>query len=179
MKRLLLMIAVMILLAGCSRSSSKDGPPQFFQTANGPVELQFPAGWYQNKKKNPFDLQCFSQQKRMTTGVYLYSKEDLAADLKPMKLLQQQVYDLKSKRQNFQVLEKAKTVRHQKKTLTSILCSGEKESSRYYYRFTLIQFTDHPKTLVMAIQVAIPSYWPKHRPILEAITKSARIKTEE
>lgn len=175
-----LVAVVMLLMAGCTHESTESVGSQFFATANGPVEFQFPAGWYENKKKdNPYDLQCFSSNERMTTGVFLFAILDLAGDLTSKELLELQIDDLRSKRKDFKILEEEQTVQLEKKTLTTIVYSGEKGPSRYYYRFTLVEFTQNPEILLVVLQVAIPSYWAKHKPILEEITKSARIRSEE
>jgi len=149
---------------------------QSFSTVNGPVELRFPAGWFKNEKDNPYDLQCFSKLQRMNTGVFLFSKVDLAEEFTPEKLFQLQIEDLKSKRKNFAVLENKQIIRTDQKKLTSIVYSGEKGVSRYYYRFTLVEFLKNPELFLVVLQVSIPSYWKLHKPILEEITLSARTK---
>ncbi|MFC1852961.1 hypothetical protein ACFL27_22410 [candidate division CSSED10-310 bacterium] len=178
MKRLLVALAI-LTIAGCTRKSDESGQGQFFATANGSVEFQFPAGWFKSKEDNPYDLQCFSKHERMTTGVFLFAKEDLAEDFTARELFEKQIGDLKSKRKNFKVLEEEQKVLLEKKTLTTIVFSGEKGSSKYYYKFTLVEFAENPEMSLVVLQVAIPSYWTKHKPILEEITKSGRVRVGE
>lgn len=178
MKRFFVTVAI-LTTAGCALGPSKDAGSQYFATADGSVEFQFPAGWHKAKDDNPYDLQCFSGDERMTTGVFQFAKRDLAEGAPTHKLLEKQVDDLRSKREDFKTLEEEQVVRLEKKTLTTLVYSGEKDSSSYYYRFTLIEFTENPEVLLIVLQVAIPSLWTKDKPILEEITKSARIKLEE
>jgi hypothetical protein len=165
--------------AGCGRApADKPSGEQYFAAANGPVEFAFPPGWYKNPKEHPFDLQLFSKQDRMNTGVFLFAKEDLAEDLAPGELFERQIQDLGSKRKNFKVVEAERVVALQGKKLTSVVYSGEKGSSRDYYRFTLIEFAEAPGLIPVVLQVSIPSYWDENKPVLEAITASARVTKE-
>ncbi len=179
MIRQVLVLVTVLLLAGCGQEASKSTTEQYFVTSNGPVEFLFPEGWHKNQEENPYDLQCFSKHERMNTGVFLFVQEDLAENLKPRDLLQLQIDDLKSKRKNFKIKEEEQIVQVVGKKLTSIVFSGEKGSSRYYYRFALVEFDENPEILAVVLQVAIPSYWTKHKPILEEITKSARVRSEK
>ena len=115
----------------------------------------------------------------MNTGVFLFTKEDLAEDVVPRELLERQVQDLGSKRKNFKVVEEEQVVQLEGKTLTTIVYSGEKGSSRDYYRFTLIEFAGNPALIPIVLQVSIPSDWDKNEPVLEAITASARIESAD
>jgi hypothetical protein len=178
-KVVLVVVVTILTTVGCKFELQQGVGSQYFATANGLVELQFPAGWHKSGEDNPYDLQCFSKYQRMTTGVFLYTREDLAEDFTSQDLFIEQIDDLRSKRKNFIILEEKETIELQKKTLTTIVYSGEKGASRYYYRFTMVEFPDNPEILLVVLQVAIPSYWNKHKPILEEITKSARITLEE
>lgn len=178
-KGILVVVVTILTLVGCSVEKEKGPEHQYFSSADDLIELQFPAGWYENKTDNPYDLQCFSKDERMTTGVFLYKKEDLATDSTPQDLLQFHIDDLQSKRKHFRILEQEIVTHHDGKKLTAMVYSGDKSASKYYYRFTLIEFSESPGILLVVLQVAIPSYWDKHKPILEDITKSARIRLEE
>ena len=147
-----------------------------FSTVNGPVEFQFPPGWFMNQDEHPFDLQCLSKFEEMTTGVFLFHKQDLAEDFTADRLLELQIDDLRSKRDNFEVLEPTQTNATGDKKLTYAVFSGEKGAIRGHYRFTLIEFIANPELVLIALQTAIPSQWDKHKPILEAITQSARVQ---
>jgi hypothetical protein len=59
-----------------------------------------------------------------------------------------------------------------------VLYSGEKDSVRNFYKFTLVEFTENPEVLLVVLQVAFPSAWAKDKPILDEIIKSARIRSE-
>lgn len=175
-----LLAALLILsAAGCERAPTDESVNQHFAVVNGPVEFTFPAGWYKNQKEHPFDLQCFSRHERMNTGVFLFTKEDLAQDVVPKELLEQQIQDLGSKRTNFKVFEKEQVVQLEGKRLTTVVYSGENGLSRNYYRFTLVEFAGNPALIPVVLQMSIPSYWRENKPVLEAITASARVRSAD
>ena len=145
--------------------------------ADGLIELQFPVGWYENKSEHPYDLQYFSKNQSMTTGVFLYKSEDLAADSTPQSTLAWHIDDLKSRRKNFTLLEPEQTESLGDKTITTAVYSGDKDVSRYYYKLTLVEWAESPEQFLVVLQVAIPSQWSKNKPILEEITRSALVSS--
>lgn len=175
-----LIVALLVFsTAGCGREATSGSDQQRFAVANGLVEFTFPAGWYENEEQHPFDLQCFSKDQRMNTGVFLYAKEDQAQDISPRDLLEQHIQDLRSKRKNFKMLEEERVVQLPGKTLTTVVYSGEKDSSKSYYRFTLIEFAENSAPIPIVLQVSVPSTWNENRPDLEAITASAHIQSTD
>ncbi len=177
MNRILVAVAMLALMA-CTQDSSEESAPQYFATANGPVEFEFPSGWYKNEERHPFDLQCFSEYERMNTGVFLFAAEDLAEDLSPREVLQRQIDDMSSKRENFRILEEEQVIQREGQTLTTVVFSGEKDSSRSFYKFTLIEFTESPELIPVLLQVSTPSYWNEHKPVLEGIAASGRVRKQ-
>lgn len=168
-------VFAVIAAVGCTpRSAVNEG--RYFSTANGVVELKFPAGWQENKEKHPYDLQCESRDQRMNTGVFVYPRSDFAKDLDRPKVLEQQIDDLRSKRQNFQLLEQLLTEEVGDKVITSVVYSGERDSFKYNYRFSLIEFKGRNDYILVLIQVGQPSEWSNQNPILEEIARSARVK---
>jgi len=176
LRKILFVVAILYALTGCVWNRATNSAPQFHATSDGSIELQFPADWYENKEKHPYDLQYLSPGQQMVVGLFVYKKEDLAADMTPRELLQTQIEDIKSKRKNFQVLEGETVVQHGGKKLTTVTYTGEKEASKFCYRFTLIEFGNTPELLAIALQTAFPSSWSEDKPILDEIVKSARVK---
>jgi hypothetical protein len=166
-----------LVMPGCSQKSAEDSKSLYLGTANGPVEFEFPAGWYENPDDHPFDLQCFSKFQRTNTGVFLFTPEDLGEEFQPRGILADQIEDMASKRSSWEVVEKEKVVSSPGMTLTTVVFAGEKGSKRYYYRFTLIEFDQNPGLVPVVLQVALPSYWSEIKPVLEAITASARVSS--
>jgi hypothetical protein len=162
----------LLLVTGSLNCSAAD--PVSFKTAYGAMQFTFPPGWFQNPEKHPYDLQCFSPDEQMNTGVFVYLKVDLAADVNPHDILDFQVNDMRSKRRKFTELVAENSVAADGKTLTSVAYTGEKGMSRYVYRFTLIEFDDDPSQIAVALQIAIPGRWKKSEPVLDAITRSVR-----
>lgn len=175
MRRLFAAMAI-LMFVGCTYSPTEIVKGQYFSTRDGSVELQFPAGWYKEQKDNPFDLQCTSKDELMTTGVFLFTKSDVAQHYNPHRLLELQIDDLKSKRNNFELFEEEKTIQLDTRSLTTVVYAGEKNARRYYYKFTLITFANTPDMPLVVLQTTAPSNWAKHKTILEEITTSARIK---
>lgn len=175
------LLAVLLILsaAGCERAPTDEAADQYIVVGNGPVQFTFPAGWHKNPKEHPFDLQYFSKFENMNTGVFLFAKEDLAQKVVPRELFEQQIQDMESKRKNFKMVEKEQVVQLKGKKLTTVVYSGEKESSKYYYRFTLIEFAEDPMLIPIVLQISIPSEWSDNKPVLEAITASAIIRSAD
>ena len=182
-----LFLLLILLIIGCDSQQVKSiveevqsagqskREPTLFQTRDGAATLLFPAGWYENRKEHPYELQCVSKTENMNTGVFVYHMEDLAADFTPEKLLQSQVDDLMAKRNNPKIIESEKTVQEGTKTITRVVYSGEKGVSTNYYAFSMVQFKAPDAPILLVIQVAIPSQWKQNEPILSRIVKSAKL----
>ena len=111
----------------------------------------------------------------MTTGVFQFDRIDLAEDFDTGELLDLQIDNIKSIRKNFKRVRSDPPVRWDHKTLTTLVYSGEKGISRYYYRFTYIQFDENPDIHLVVLQVALPRNWVGDEPVLDQITRSARL----
>jgi hypothetical protein len=165
----------MIALTGCKLAKNDPQETKRFATSDGLVELVVPEGWRQSVEKSPYDLKCVSRDERMSTNVFEFKREDLSAKSTPRATFQAQIADLQSKRENFVIVEPEKTTQHGSKTLTSVVYAGEKEESRYYYRFTLLESAKDSSVFAVILQVAIPSEWAESKPVLERITLSSRV----
>jgi hypothetical protein len=165
--------AIIVLVACCAEKKEEVRERQRFISTDGLIELECPPGWFKNEDDNPFDLQCFSKDERMTTGVFSFHRMDLAADLTAREVLELQIENVKSKRRNFTVVEEQTVTHYDSKRLTSIVYSGVRLLSNDYYRFTLVEFLNNPETFAVVIQTAIPSDWGRNKGILEDITRSA------
>jgi hypothetical protein len=174
MRRRIVFALATVLVAACGRLPVGKGTT--IPTSSGRVELDFPAGWFRNTEKHPFDLQCFSWDQRLNTAVFEFDRADLAKDYDASLLLDRQVQDLRSKRQNFTLQSEKTAVELPDKTLTTVVHSGEKDSLRNLYSFTLIEFKGRPAPVLVVLQVATPSQWEKSRSVLQGITASARVR---
>ncbi len=176
----LLMFAAIVIM-GCERQSetTSGGAQQQWMTARGgQVEVQVPSGWYPNPEDNPFDLQLFSEDQRMNTGVFVFPMADLASHMTPAVLLGRQIEDIRSKRENVEETEPKRVVEQDGKTLTSFAFAAEKDDSRCIYHFTLIEFKDHPEVVAVALQIAFPSEYRRVKPTLDSIIHSARLRED-
>ena len=169
----LLLIAV-ANLSGCIRPVPPAGSGKVSFTSDySPVQFEFPGGWYLNDKEHPFDLQVFSAAQEMNTGVFVYKAADIGADAKPIDVFHDQLADMESKRRNFEVVEPEISYEHSGKRFTTATFAGDKDDSRYYYRFTLIEFPEDASRFAVSLQIALPELWQDSKPILEAITHTA------
>lgn len=176
LKILYFTLAMLILsLLGCNNNIERSSSGVSFITKYAPIEFQFPSGWYVNKEDNPYDLQCFSKFQEMNTGVFVFKKIDVASDSTPLDILWTQVNDLKSKRRNFELLEDKQNYENDNRIFTTVTYIGDKDSSRYCYKFTLIEFKEDDSKFAVVLQIAMPGQWEKCKPILEKITQSARL----
>ncbi len=165
---------LLLVMMGAGTGNASDIGSVSFTTRNSPIAFTFPEGWHTNKNANPYDLHCFSKNERMVTGVFVFRREDLAASSSPLTLFERQIEDMRSKRSRFEVYEPQAVSETQTLKLTSATFSGEKAEARFLYRFTLIEFKTDPSRFAVAVQVAFPSEWSGAKPVLEAITSSAR-----
>jgi acid stress-induced BolA-like protein IbaG/YrbA len=169
-------MSVVVLAAGCIGHNHAESARVSFVTKIVPIEFTFPAGWNENSKVHPYDLQCMSADQRLNTGVFVFPISDLAAGTKPLEIFWEQVDDLKGKRKNLEEIEGVQTRHHKGKTITSLCFSGEKDLSRNYYAVTLIEFEEDKEVFAVAIQVALPSEWNEGKSTLQEIIESARVR---
>ena len=167
------------LLIGCTQASDSIAEPVTFNTTYGAVEFTFPAGWYQNPEKHPYDLQCFEENEQMNTGVFIFKAVDLSEEGTPYAIFKTQVADLESKRKNFKVLDEEESYKLDGKSFVTIAYTGEKGPSRYVYRFSLIEFDNDPSQFAVTLQVGFPGDWQESKPILDNIIQSARTLTPQ
>lgn len=167
-------ILSLLLLLGFSLPGPSQAAPVTFKTSYGSMAFTFPQGWFANPEDHPYDLQCLSRDERMNTGVFVFLKTDLAETTTPRDIYLRQIEDMRSKRGGFKLLEAEQRLEQGRRSFTSVVYAGEKNLSRYFYRFTLIEFLDDPDQFAVALQVALPGDWAKSKPVLEAITLSAQ-----
>lgn len=169
-----LALAVAVCLLGCSSRNETSSARVSYVTQYTAIEFTFPAGWYKNPKEHPYDLQCFSPLHRMNTGVFAFKKDDVPVDLTPVDIFWQQINDLRSKRQHFEEFVPIQKYEHVDKTVTSITFLGDIGSSRYCYRFSLIEFKEDNTKFAVVLQVVTPEDWDQSEPVLNEITNSAK-----
>jgi hypothetical protein len=166
---------VVVTLAGCKLAQSAPPEGKRFATSDGLVEVVVPDGWRKSVESAPYDLKCVSRDERMSTNVFEFKRQDLSAKSTPRTVFQAQVADLRSKRENFTVVEPEKTTQQGSKRITSVVYVGEKAESRFYYRFTLLESATEASVFAVILQVSIPSDWAANKPILERITLSSQV----
>ena len=155
----------------------KEADNQTVKFSDGSLELEFPTGWYENESKHPYDLQYFSGNQRMNTGVFLYKSEDLTEVSTPENVFEWQIDDLRSNRKNFTIVEPIETEALPDKNITTAVYAGEKDISRFHYKLSLVEFAESSEQFLVTIQVAIPSEWDTSKPILEGIIRSAKLSS--
>ena len=141
------------------------------------VTVEFPVGWYENPDEYPFDLQYFSKNQEMNTGIFVYGSKDSAVTIDADSMLELRITDLESKRENPKVIQPVTKSKLADKEVTTTVLAAEIEESQFYYKLAVIEFLNNPEWLVATLQVTIPDEWEKNAPILEAITESLAIAT--
>ncbi|MGB2924108.1 MAG: hypothetical protein WBB82_02295 [Limnothrix sp.] len=144
-------------------------------TKEGLVQAKFPVGWYDNPDEHPYDLQYFSGDQRTNTGIFVYNRSDFASDMKAADVLNLQIEDLNSKRENFVVVEPENTAKFADKKITTATYSGDKDQSKFNYKFSVVEFTEYPDVLAIALQVTFPSEWEQKQPVLMEILESFEV----
>lgn len=145
-------------------------------TASGRVELRVPAGWTR-EPETQFDLQVFSRRRLAMAGVFEFHRRDLAPTTTPHDILERQVEDLRSRRDDFHAIAPEERREEGDRTLTSALHSGKKEGDEFYYRYTLVEFREDPEVFLAVLQVAAPEHYPKSLPVFDAFLRSATVVT--
>lgn len=146
-------------------------------TKEGLIEATLPLGWYANPDEHPYDLQYFSGDQRTNTGIFVYNRSDFASDMTTENILEFQIEDLGSKRENFEVVEPQSTSELPDKTITTATYAGDKDGSRFNYKFSIVEFAANPDVLAVTLQVAFPSEWAEKKPLLIKITEDLRLAT--
>ncbi len=169
-------VLAVAFLTACTGSPPKATGPVSLATSSGRVEFDFPAGWFPNPSNHPFDLQVLSEREQANTGVFEWTSVNVDGNYRPRELLEIQISDMRSQRENFEVFEEESVIRAEGKTLTSIVYSGENQSGPFLYAYTLITFEADPALAVVALQVVLPEKWQQFKPVLKSITASARTR---
>ena len=115
----------------------------------------------------------------MNSGIFVYHPEDLAESSTPQNTFEWQIDDLRSKRNNFTTIEPIKTETLPDKSITTAVYAGEQGESRFYYKISLVEFSENYDGFLIAIQVAIPSEWNSNKSILEGILNSTTVHVVE
>src|SRR5436190_13553248 len=149
-------LAFVLLLVGCGGQNGvapvRAQNRVVFVTKLTPIEFSFPAGWYENPAKNPFDLQCFSPSEEVKAGVFAYRKAEFP-DQTTLSAMEDQITDFSSKRQKFLEMEPIQTREYPDMKVTSATYTGEKDSVTYCYRFSLLEFKSDAGRFAVVLQV--------------------------
>ncbi len=162
------------LLGSCGERSRVTAPRQI-SFAEGKFSIEFPAGWRQNTAKNPYDIQYEAANGEMNTGIFYYYQEDLSAAFTAEGLLKKHVQDINGKRKNVASVEPLKLTKINGNAAASRVIAAERGSSRYYYRFEVLDFTPAKKGAVVLLQVSMPSSWRQNGPILKKLSRTVKL----
>lgn len=164
--------AALFLCAGCSEP--EPAPPTTVNVPKYPVALEMPSDWIPNPEKHPFDLQYLAKDQSGNTGLFVYKRSDFDEGTTLEKILELAVDDIRSKRENFEELQAVTEHKNDKQRSVSAVFKGEKNGSLNHYRFSAVEFTEDPETVVTVLQVSLPERWERNRPVLEEIVKSIK-----
>ncbi len=136
-------------------------------------KFDFPRDWKVRTKENPFDLQCVSRQEDATTGIFVFSREDIGDDGSADDIFKAQIEDLRSKRKGFKLIETARPLNTGGKKIKTSVYSGTRNGMKNYYIFSLIEFEKYDKFAVV-LQTCFPSDYVKYGPVLKEIVESCK-----
>jgi len=170
-------VGLFLMPAACAKRAAS--PDVVFVTKYTPIEFTFPEGWRPNKEVNSYDFSCFSKNGQMFTGVFAFKKEDLARNATPTDKLNEQIESVKSERTGFEIRDPLAKSEQGDLLIATVTYTGEKDSSKNCYRFTLIEFKSDPSRYAVVIQVGRSGDWNNAKPILEKITNSAKPLKEQ
>jgi len=168
-------VAILAVLAVLTFSRCTAEPPTepATFTALGRFSFSFPPSWKLNEKENPYDLQCLSAQEDLVTGVFVFDRRDIAEDTAAEDIFALQIDDLRSKRENFSLIEETKDATDGGSRIKTVVYAGEKDVQKYYYIFSLVEFDDSDAFAVV-LQSCFPSAWDENKAVLEEIVSSCK-----
>lgn len=154
--------------------SGETGEP-YVASNDGLIEQKVPTGW-QHNKKTPFNLQLISGASQLSSGAFVLQRQAFdPAVFNPEVLLNQQIDELKSKRDKVINLEPRVTITRDGKTIAVESFVGEKSGVKGHYRVSVISFSTSPNVLVTMVQASTPEAWIKGKAALDEIVYSTRI----
>ncbi|MDR1942357.1 MAG: hypothetical protein LBQ47_08530 [Endomicrobium sp.] len=140
------------------------------------VSYDFPAGWKDKTydEDNPYGLFCVSGDNYATTGVFLFDANDIDEDVSPLAVFNLQIENLMEQIKKGKLISVKPAKKMRGKTITEAVYSGIFGISKYYYVFSLTEFSESDEFTICA-QVCAPSKFKKYEPIFEKILESAAL----
>jgi hypothetical protein len=148
-------ILLILIFTDSSEAKTNNVLNNVFKVNRFPIQFAFPSDWKMVNKDNPFDLQLTNNNAYFS--VFAFEKIDLAEGQTPQSIFNRQNDDLLGKRTNTKLVSTQSTMSGNI-TRNSKLYFGEKDGSKNYYYFSLIQFNDNPDVFMWVLISAIPSY---------------------
>ena len=132
--------------------------------------VQFPSGWEKLENDN-FDLRCSLNDGEQHALFWVYNDLDLSKDSTRNSIYKEGIDNILSARQNVELIEDEKTATTGNKTITTILYSAEKESTKFYYYYCLVEI-EGTDDYFWVLFTAIPSVAQKNIDKWNSITES-------
>ncbi|NNJ31066.1 DUF2628 domain-containing protein [Lacrimispora defluvii] len=139
--------------------------PQFVQSKTFTTDnfsFTFPSEWKQDTDATYLDLNCYSDNEQLLTGVLDYDKADFADNISPEDALTLYINKLQTHCDNFQFIENLKDETVENRRIKTVLYSGDTDGYKYYYAVSLAEFKDFEKFAII-VESALPSQYKKHK----------------
>ena len=168
-------VCLTLISTGCSVDNWEETRKLTYTSNYVPVEFAFPSGWTLNTNEHPYDLQCFSPQRDMQCGIFVFKREDLEEGQTAKKIFDLQIEDIRSKRENFKELDSRSNLTFEGKEITVAPFSADKDGDTNHYTFSLVEFKDNPEVFAILLQVAIPESRSESKSTFLKIARSAKL----
>lgn len=171
-----IILSVSFLLSACVpniKVFGKNNEPNVFPVASYDIWITTPGDWEQQDADN-LDLQCLDAKQNLYLSAYGYWDIDLPEDLSaPEELFHQQNLLILDLRKNVQEIESLSTANDTDKTVYSVLFSAERDGSKNYYDFYMIDFK-HTEQKLWILFTGIPSTIESNRNIIRDIVSNIK-----
>lgn len=142
-----------------------------FTTDN--FSFTFPSEWKQDTDVTYLDLNCYSDDEQLLTGVLDYDKADFADNISPEDALTLYINKLQAHCDNFQFIENLKDETVEDRRIKTVLYSGDTDGYKYYYAISLAEFKDLDKFAII-VESTSPSLYKKHKSTFVDIVDSCQ-----
>ncbi len=164
-------VLMSIVLTACVSgfSATQEMEKSVYKTKGG--EIGFLLEGYEYIEQGPYDLYCKSDDAYM--GVFVYNVKDIASGSTKKDILDWQVEDLMSKRENPTKYGELKEIRYMDKIIYQKIYTADKDDMKHIYFFNIIDFGNKEDTFAYVLFSTSVSYGEEHKEDFNNILKAA------
>ncbi len=171
-KKVFLVMALVLLITSVIACSSKESrATTVHKSKDGKVG--FLADGYTEIEHKAFDIRCKSDEG--VIGLMLYNMKDFRDGYTKMDVLDFQVNDLMSKRENPVLKSDLKKIEHNGKVIYQKIYLAEKGNNKFMYIFNLVDFGEEKDEVAYVIITSRVSYGERHMDDFNEIVKTTEL----